>query len=173
MQSHLASQTCRSSRHRAGTSRSTTLPLLLAIAILIPAVTMAEPSDAPSTVTQQGLQWQATTSGENLTWPAAVEHCEQLEFAGHADWRLPALAELESLHDPEEDRGTGIRKPFEIDTCCLWSGESLNDRPAEDGDEIAGMPGMYHWGLMFDGGLRYYAVHIYPDGQALCVRDMQ
>jgi hypothetical protein len=30
---------------------------------------------------------------------------------------------------------------------------------------------MYHWGYMFDGAQRYYAVHIFEDGQALCVRD--
>ncbi|MFU8877415.1 MAG: DUF1566 domain-containing protein [Wenzhouxiangellaceae bacterium] len=134
---------------------------------------MANQPDGPSTITLGGLQWQTTTSGENLTWPAAVEYCDELESAGHADWRLPSLAELETLHDPADERGTGIRAPFEIDTCCLWSGESLSARPAEDGDEIAGAPDMYHWGLMFDGGLRYYAVHIYPDGQALCVRDLQ
>jgi hypothetical protein len=65
----------------------------------------------------------------------------------------------------------GIRSPFAIVSCCVWSGENLVDRPAEDGDSVSGEPGMYHWGFMFDGGLEYYAVHVFDDGEALCVRD--
>ena len=120
-------------------------------------------------ITLNGLQWATETSGEDLRWPDAIEYCESLELGRHSDWRLPTMVELEALHDPDADQG--IRSSFNIDTCCLWSGESLVDRQAEDGDTIAGEPHMYHWGFMFDGGLEYYAVHIYQDGQALCVRD--
>jgi hypothetical protein len=28
----------------------------------------------------------------------------------------------------------------------------------------------YRWGFMFDGGLEYYAVHLFDDGEALCTR---
>lgn len=117
------------------------------------------------------LEWAVESNGENIKWPEAVEYCEDLELAGHRDWRLPSLDELEALHEPDADGGEGIREPFSIGDCCLWSGESLVDRPAEDGDEIGGSPEMYHWGFMFDGGLRYYAVHIFDDGRALCTRD--
>lgn len=128
-------------------------------------------AEADPTVEIDGLEWALETNGENIKWPEAVAYCEDLELAGQRDWRLPSLEELESLHDPDAARGEDIRSPFSIDDCCLWSGESLVDRPAEDGDEIGGEPDMYHWGFMFDGGLRYYAVHIFDDGRALCVRD--
>jgi hypothetical protein len=131
----------------------------------------ANTEQASSTVMIDGLQWALATNGDNIKWPAAVEYCESLELAGHSDWRLPTLEELERLHDPDAAGGESIRSPFSIGDCCLWSGESLVDRPAEDGDEIAGKPEMYHWGFMFDGGLRYYAVHIFEDGRALCTRD--
>lgn len=124
-----------------------------------------------ATVVIDSLMWARATNGDDIRWPAAIEYCAALELAGHDDWRLPTMAELESLHDPDADYG--IRAPFYIDGCCLWSGESLVDRPAEDGDEIGGAPGMYHWGFMFDGGLEYYAVHIFNDGQALCTRKLE
>jgi len=133
--------------------------------------TEAGAGPAEQTVEIDGLEWALATNGQNIKWPEAVEYCEALELADHDDWRLPSLAELERLHDPDAAGGEGIRGPFSIGDCCLWSGESLVDRPAEDGEEIAGEPGMYHWGFMFDGGLRYYAVHIFDDGRALCTRD--
>lgn len=126
-----------------------------------------------ATVTMDGLEWARTTNGRDLRWPEGVEYCVDLDLAGHGDWRLPTLDELESLHDPGAVGGYGIRSPISIATCCLWSGESLVDRPAEDGDGIGGSPDMYHWGFMFDGGFRYYAVNIFDDGQALCVRDIE
>jgi len=137
----------------------------------LPAETPADAGSTRQTIVLDGLEWALSTNGADLPWPEAVAYCEALELAGHVDWRLPSLGELERLHAPAAAGGEGIREPFAIGGCCLWSGESLVDRPAEDGDEIAGQPQMYHWGYMFDGGLRYYAVHIFDDGRALCVRD--
>ena len=131
----------------------------------------AAASDGDGTVTFGELQWALETNGSDIRWPDAIEYCESLELAGRSDWRLPSMSELESLYDPESGDGSGIGEPIRIDTCCLWSGESLEDRSAADGDETAGPPDRYHWGFMFDGGLEYYAVHIFDDGQALCVRD--
>jgi hypothetical protein len=135
------------------------------------AASTAEPG-RDGTATFNGLQWALQTNGSDIRWPDAVDYCANLALAGHSDWRLPTMAELESLYDPDSVDGQGILSPITIDTCCLWSGESLVDRPAEGGDETAGPPDRYHWGFMFDGGLEYYAVHIFEDGQALCVRDL-
>ncbi|MFU8833327.1 MAG: DUF1566 domain-containing protein [Wenzhouxiangella sp.] len=151
------------------TFASFTLALALLFFAFVPAMAGADDPDA--TVKLGGLEWARTTSGEDLRWPDAVKHCEELRRDGHDDWRLPTLAELKSLHDPKTEHG--IREPFVIDTCCLWSSESLVDRPAEDGDEIGGAPGMYQWGFMFDGGHLYYAVHVFEDGQALCTRSIE
>ncbi|MFM7784562.1 MAG: DUF1566 domain-containing protein, partial [Gammaproteobacteria bacterium] len=87
-----------------------------------------------------GLEWALATNGKNITWPQAVAYCSELTLAGHGDWRLPTMDELKSLHEPGATGGEGIRSPFSIEDCCLWSGESLVDRPAEDGDEIGGSP---------------------------------
>jgi hypothetical protein len=155
-------------------TRSTLIavPCLILAGLTFMAMTSAATANEKSeTVKLAGLEWAQTTTGEDMRWPDAVEYCEKLTLGGHDDWRLPTLSELESLHDPEADYG--IREPFAIDTCCLWSNESLVDRPAEDGDEIGGSPDRYQWGFMFDGGHHYYAVHIFEDGQALCTRNIE
>ncbi len=143
--------------------------LALLLLAIVPHIAGADDSDA--TIKLNGLEWALTTSGEDLRWPDAVKHCEEFRLGGHDDWRLPTLAELELLHDPKAEYG--IREPFVIDTCCLWSSESLVDRPADDGDQIGGSPEMYQWGFMFDGAHLYYAVHVFKDGQALCTRSIE
>lgn len=148
------------------------IPALALAGLIFPVLTgLAGSGEDADTVKLANLEWAQTTNGENMRWPDAVDFCDELELGGHDDWRLPDLAELESLHDPES--GDGIREPFAIDTCCLWSSESLVDRPAEDDHEIGGSPDMYQWGFMFDGGHHYYAVSIYEDGQALCTRNVE
>jgi hypothetical protein len=145
--------------------------VLIGASIAVPIHAETDPEAAARTIASDGLEWAPATNGEDITWPEAVEYCAALSLAGHDDWRLPTLAELEALYDPESEGGEGIRSPFAIGGCCLWSSVSLVDRPAEDGNEIAGRPEMYHWGFMFDGGFPYYAVHIFDDGRALCTRD--
>ena len=55
-----------------------------------------------------GLEWQRGRMIETLNkweegvervkgWDAAKTHCENLEYAGHDDWRLPNLTELKSI----------------------------------------------------------------------------
>jgi hypothetical protein len=70
------------------------------------------PSDAPSTFTVQGttpsdtvtdsrngLVWQRTLGTANHYWPSAIAYCEDLDYASFKDWRLPTIAELESILD--------------------------------------------------------------------------
>jgi serine/threonine protein kinase len=54
-----------------------------------------------------GLMWQKDTADVNgdgqsndqdyLPWSKALEYCEKLSFAGHEDWRLPNIRELQSI----------------------------------------------------------------------------
>jgi len=141
---------------------------LLLGASLIGTPVAASAASAMDVVTLEDRQWAAASNGSDITWPDADTYCADLTLGGHDDWRLPSLAELETLHDP--DTASGMRAPFTLDGCCLWSNVSLEDKAAEDGDAIAGDPGMYRWGYMPDGGLYYYAVHVFEDGQALCTR---
>lgn len=152
---------------------STATPRALAACLLVSGVlslgASAQDAPGPERVTLDNRQWATATNGADIKWPDADTYCADLSLGGQNDWRLPTLVELEALYDAEST--TGISEPISLDGCCLWSSTSLEDREAEDGDEIAGEPAMYRWGYMFDGGYYYYAVHVFEDGQALCTRD--
>ena len=57
--------------------------------------------DDTVTDTCTGLMWQKDTGNDRntLNWCAALEYCENLTFAGHEDWRLPNVRELQSIVD--------------------------------------------------------------------------
>jgi hypothetical protein len=46
-----------------------------------------------------GLTWQQIDDGRTRDWPGALQYCENLNLAGHDDWRLPNIKELETLVD--------------------------------------------------------------------------
>ncbi len=46
-----------------------------------------------------GLMWQQADSGAGYTWEQALAYAEALDFAGHDDWRLPNVKELQSILD--------------------------------------------------------------------------
>jgi len=45
------------------------------------------------------LMWQKDDSDIPCDWEGALAYCEDLEFAGHDDWRLPDIKELKSIVD--------------------------------------------------------------------------
>lgn len=55
--------------------------------------------DGTVTDTNSGLTWQQTPPLEGMTWQEAKEYCENLEFGGFSDWRLPTAKELFSISD--------------------------------------------------------------------------
>jgi hypothetical protein len=60
----------------------------------------ADNGDGTVTDRLTGLMWaKAADLGGDKTWNEAVDSCGALELAGHADWRLPSINELESLVD--------------------------------------------------------------------------
>jgi len=109
---------------------------------------------------QTGLEWQWKSPGE-MTWHEAQEYAESLSLDGKEDWRLPTLAELESLLDRTKARPEGrppMREevPFR-DELCYWSSTTF-----ERDTKTA-------WILMFDGAylLSYYKSNLY---HVRCVR---
>ncbi len=59
----------------------------------------ADNGDGTITDAASGLMWQRGDSVDGLDWPEALGWCEDLELAGHDDWRLPNVKELHSLVD--------------------------------------------------------------------------
>lgn len=55
-----------------------------------------------------GLMWQQADDGTARPWQESLAYCEGLTLAGHNDWRLPNVKELQSIvdysrHDPALD----------------------------------------------------------------------
>jgi len=107
-----------------------------------------------------GLEWQCQSPGE-MTWHEAQEYAKSLSLEDHGDWRLPTLAELESLLDRTRARSDGrpyMREeiPFR-DELSYWSSTTfeLDTKNA--------------WIVMFDGAylLSYYKSNLY---HVRCVR---
>ncbi|MCP4708012.1 MAG: DUF1566 domain-containing protein, partial [Planctomycetes bacterium] len=46
-----------------------------------------------------GSMWMQVDSGKGMAWEDALGYCEDLEYAGYSDWRLPNAKELQSIVD--------------------------------------------------------------------------
>ena len=86
-----------------------------------------------------GLMWAKNDSGKGLNWEQALAYTENLELAGHGDWRLPNAKELQSIVDysraPQAGRD-GIKSPaidpvFSITKTesYFWTSTSHLERP--------------------------------------------
>jgi hypothetical protein len=74
-----------------------------------PAPSYTDNGDGTVTDNNTGLVWMQNTAETNtdglindddvLNWQDAVDYCEDLNFAGHDDWRLPERIELRSIVD--------------------------------------------------------------------------
>ena len=109
---------------------------------------------------ETGLEWQCQSPGE-MTWHEAQEYAKSLSLDGKNDWRLPSLAELESLLDRSRMRSDGrppVREdvPFR-DNLSYWSATTFEHHTQNA------------WIVMFDGAyvLSYYKVNSY---HVRCVR---
>ena len=74
------------------------------------------------TVTDQrtGLVWQQNTDSKKYNWQDALKYCENLDLAGHTDWRLPTICELLSIVDYSRC-DPAIDPVFEADPYWYWS----------------------------------------------------
>lgn len=71
--------------------------------------TFVDNGDGTVTDRAAGLVWQQSDDGRTRNWQQALDYCENLQLAGHDDWRLPNAKELQSLvdyryHAPALDR---------------------------------------------------------------------
>jgi len=61
--------------------------------------TFVDNGDGTITDTSTGLMWMADDAGYAMEWKDALSYCENLEYAGYDDWKLPDIKELQSLVD--------------------------------------------------------------------------
>ncbi len=108
-------------------------------------------SDGTITDNATGLQWAkdgngaGCNNGGTLAWAAAISFCKNLNFAGHTDWRLPNVKELQSIVDYELVY-PAINQTFFPNTQSdyYWSGTTYADSTG------------YAWFVDFYGGYVSY-----------------
>ena len=74
------------------------------------------------TDTKTGLVWQYNISTTKMDWKAALKYCQELNYAGYEDWRLPNKNELVSLFAPEAERYSNFPG---MDREEFWSSTTL------------------------------------------------
>src|SRR5262249_38739794 len=91
-----------------------------------------------------GLMWQKETAdvdgdgqishGDVISWCDALAYCKDLNFAGHDDWRLPNVRELQSIVDygsiiPAIDPVFSANDPVigSLQSYPYWTSTSLSD----------------------------------------------
>jgi DNA-binding winged helix-turn-helix (wHTH) protein len=116
---------------------------------------------------QTSLTWTVRDNGRNVTRQQAIDYCRTLDYAGHSDWRLPAIDELQTLYD------SGISLPGKWGgyrpvywhvkgNLSITGGESASDLEPETRQEQS-----YDFSF---GRRNYDAADFYADHRALCMR---
>lgn len=84
--------------------------------------------DGTITDTCTGLMWQQHVTP--FVWCEALAYCEGLELAGHSDWRLPNVRELQSIVDYQRSN-PAIDPLFGPEAWRYWSSTSVVVNPHE------------------------------------------
>lgn len=89
-------------------------------------------SDGTVTDTQTGLMWAAQDNGSLVNWRAGRSYILEYKGGGHTDWRLPTLAELETLYDPEvkNKHGYHLTNSINLTAASCWAAETEDYKAA-------------------------------------------
>lgn len=95
-----------------------------------PQASFTDNGDGTATDNHTGLVWQQQAS-EPMAWEDALAYAERLEFAGHGDWRVPNIRELQSLNDTHVTRPSLNRAGFPGAAAVeTWSSTAMVNHPA-------------------------------------------
>jgi len=107
-----------------------------------------------------GLMWQDNSTAKNTKkdWQGALALCSQLRLAGHDDWRLPTIKELEKVINLSQDN-PAIKEGFKN---VGGSGYYWSSTEHESSKEFA-------WMMNFKRGYEYNNYKTY-ERYVRCVR---
>ena len=123
-----------------------------------------------------GLMWAGKDNfGRDVNWSQAAKYCLDLRLAGHSDWRLPTIGDLEGIYD-KSAKALGLggkhnekRYTFHVKGDLLLTGDSWSTSHLPD---LRGRP-KTSYALLFDfgNGRQYDDEVVFHTGKrALCVR---
>ena len=109
-----------------------------------------------------GLTWQDNTDTKDIkkNWQGAINFCNTLHLAGHDDWRLPSVKELQSII--EMSQNSSNKKGFNY---IGGSGYYWSSSAHESSEEFA-------WMMNFKRGYEYNNYKTY-ERYVRCVRGTQ
>lgn len=67
------------------------------------------------------LMWVKRDNGRDVDLRGAYNYCRDLDVGGYDGWRLPTLAELESLEAVWQRAAYKIHGDIVLSECCMWS----------------------------------------------------
>jgi serine/threonine protein kinase len=71
------------------------------------------------------LMWTKKDNGSDVNWQQATNYCRKLQLAGHTDWRLPAIDELQGIYDANAG-GWHVKGKLQLSSWWEWSSSSGN-----------------------------------------------
>ncbi len=108
-----------------------------------------------------GLMWQDNSAAKNIKkdWQGALASCKELRLAGHDDWRLPTVKELQSVITPLSRYNPAVKNIFKNvgDSGYYWSSTE------DESDEA------FAWMMNFKRGYEYINYKTYKR-YVRCVR---
>jgi hypothetical protein len=126
-----------------------------------------------------GLIWAAKDNGsKEMNWHKAMKYCRDLQLAGHSDWRLASIDELEGIYDKSAN-APGENPRFrwheaEPMSFHVKGGQFLRGNQWSSTRRLddRGRPSGYAWRFDFNEGRRFGGDELWfhDDKHALCVR---
>ncbi|PKN55000.1 MAG: hypothetical protein CVU56_23545 [Deltaproteobacteria bacterium HGW-Deltaproteobacteria-14] len=122
--------------------------------------------DGTVTDAATGLVWQRANGQQSagdlqFSWKEALAYCEALALAGHDDWRLPDVRELQSIvdYDPPDWTGTHMALDTTVFAFDLPAGKDLTTPPTTsppDGAAVA----PFFWSSTTHGDNKSFAAYV-------------
>ena len=89
--------------------------------------TLSANGDGTVTDNKSKLMWQQSDAGNSFNWSSAKQYCDSVMIGDYADWRLPTVAELDSIFDYNSTGTTLFASPFTNNAASTryWTGRPL------------------------------------------------
>lgn len=86
-----------------------------------------------ATDARTGISFQTNVSSEAMTWGEALETCNELDFGGFTDWRLPTVKDIMLTIDPTKiAESRRVHDVFVVETGrILWTSTVLGDNDSQ------------------------------------------
>ncbi len=108
------------------------------------------------------LMWQDNNETIQKSWSEAISYCENLEYAGYSNWRLPNIEELNSITDQQKTTGVFTNNVFQYtQSYWYWSYTANSSNNT-----------YWSWNLDFKNGRAFYLSQQTNIQEVRCVRDL-